>query len=139
MNCERVEWAGLGVLEVTMGMDFSVLIINFRTISLEEHLSRSSLRIFCSIYKLNVLSINILAKYFDIYYFILRVVGKSMEIPFLVGLIKFLASSHSVGKSYPKLDSDGCVILEGMTTSSHGKSSWCGDEYIAREGVVILS
>jgi hypothetical protein len=39
MSCERVEWALLGVLEVTMGMDFSLLVINFRTISLEEFLS----------------------------------------------------------------------------------------------------
>jgi hypothetical protein len=51
----------------------------------------------------------------------------------LVGARKFLASSHSVRKSYSKLDSEGCVILVGMTRSSLGKRSGCGDEYIARD------
>jgi hypothetical protein len=70
MSCERVEWALLGVLEVTMGMDFSLLVINFRTISLEEFLSRSFLWSFCYLYKLNVLSITLLAEYFDVRCFI---------------------------------------------------------------------
>jgi hypothetical protein len=70
MSCERVEWTYLGVLEVTMGMDFSVLVINFRTISLEELLSDRFSGLFCLLYKLNVLSIKLLAECFDISYFI---------------------------------------------------------------------
>jgi hypothetical protein len=54
----------------------------------------------------------------------------------LVGARNFLASSYSVRKYYPKLDSEGCVILGGMTTSSPGKRSRCGDEYIARDWVL---